>query len=79
MNRAPAETIFVLEDCDENFETVPDAARLAGVTHDFRRDHWAGRVAVAEKTWAKSGNAFFSGNGAVAGVRRIYQGNGGAD
>jgi hypothetical protein len=32
-------TIPVLEDCDEDFETVPDAVRLAGVTNDFRRDH----------------------------------------
>ena len=37
MNRAPAATILVLEDCDEDFETVLDAARLAGVTHNFRR------------------------------------------
>jgi len=37
MKPALAETILVLEDCDEDFETVLDAARLAGVTHDFRR------------------------------------------
>jgi len=37
MNRAPAETILVLEDCDEDFATVLDAAQLAGVTHEIRR------------------------------------------
>jgi hypothetical protein len=40
---------------------------------------WAGLVAVAEKTLAKSGIAFFNRYGAVAGVRRISQGSGGAD
>ncbi len=30
-------TILVLEDCDEDFETVCDAARRAGVTHHLRR------------------------------------------
>jgi CheY-like chemotaxis protein len=30
-------TILVLEDCDEDFETVLDAARRAGVTHHLRR------------------------------------------
>ncbi len=49
MNRAPAETILGLDDCDENFETVLDAAWLAGVAPDFRRDHWAGLVAVGRK------------------------------
>lgn len=37
MNRARATTVLVLEDCDEDFETVLDAARLAGVTHEIRR------------------------------------------
>ena len=30
-------TILVLEDCEEDFETVCDAARRAGVTHRLRR------------------------------------------
>jgi len=30
-------TILVLEDCDEDFETVSDAARRAGMTHHLRR------------------------------------------
>jgi len=30
-------TILVLEDCDEDFETVCDAARRAGMTHHLRR------------------------------------------
>jgi len=30
-------TILVLEDCEEDYETVCDAARRAGVTHKLRR------------------------------------------
>jgi hypothetical protein len=44
-----------------------------------KRIHWAGLVAVAEKTLAKSGIACFSGYGAVAGVRLLSQRSGGAD
>jgi len=37
MNQAHEQAVLVLEDCDEDFETVLDAARLAGLTHHFRR------------------------------------------